>query len=106
VAITLKSRALALGGVVSAMALAAVLSAPVAQAATPVAPTLATTPVVNAAFVTDRRGDHRGDRCWRFWGGNWHFVCGHPSYHPRGHFRGHQEHHPVFHGPSHRGDRH
>lgn len=106
----LKSRAVTLGGVVSAMALAAVLSAPVAQASTPTNTPVAT-PVTTVAFVADRRGDHRGDRCWRFWGGNWHFVCK-AAFHPRPIHRGHPifhgpiRHHPVFHAPMHKGDKH
>lgn len=98
----LKSRGVALGGVVSAMALATVLSAPAAQASTPTSTPAATAAVTTVAFVADRRGDHRGDRCWRFWGGRWHFVCqshrGHPIFH--GPIRHHR---PVFHGPIHHG---
>lgn len=103
----LKSRALALGGVASAMALTAVLAAPAAQAAPAAAP-VATAAVTNVAFVTD---NHRGDRCWRFWGGHWHFVCK-PAFHPRPIHRGHPifhgpvRHHPVFHGPIHKGPVH
>jgi hypothetical protein len=64
-------RLLTLGGTgLAAMTLFATLSAPMAAASTPTAAT-----VTLAASSGPMLTDWRSDRCWRWWGGERHWVC-------------------------------
>jgi len=59
---------------VAAGALAASLfSAPMASAATPAPVSASVTLASSSTVLADWHGRYR---CWRRWGGDWHFVCG------------------------------